>query len=85
MVDPSVSYAPVANDQARLFESEDEVPTDYQPVAIFHAEGADNWTDQSDMLEKLREEARTGERWPAPCSAPEQTGSDVQSRSHGTS
>lgn len=57
MVDPSVSYAPVPNDQVRLFESEDEVPTEYERVAIFHAEGADNWTDQSDMLEKLREEA----------------------------
>lgn len=57
MVDPSVSYAPVPNDQVRLFESEDEVPTDFDRVAIFHAEGADDWTDQSDMLEKLREEA----------------------------
>jgi hypothetical protein len=42
MVDPSATYEPVPSDQVRLFESEDEVPTDFKRVAIFHAEGADN-------------------------------------------
>lgn len=56
-VDPSASYAPVPADEVRIFENEDEIPTSYEKVAIFHAEGTDSWTDQSDMLEKIREEA----------------------------
>lgn len=51
------SSAPVPASQVYVYFQEDELPADCQRVAILNAEGADGWTNESQMFDKLREEA----------------------------
>lgn len=54
---PDLTYDPVPKDQVRIFQSEDEVPEPYQKLALFNASGSDSFTDESDLYDKMREEA----------------------------
>ena len=56
-VSPGRSFSPVPKDRVRIFQAEDDVPGEYTEVAILHASGQENWTDQSDMMNKMREKA----------------------------
>lgn len=56
-MDPSENYAPVPENQVRIFQTEEDVPGEFKKVAIFHAEGSTSSTDQSDMLNTIREKA----------------------------
>lgn len=54
---PGMNYEPVPEDQVRIFQSEDEVPDPYEKLALFNASGSDSFTDESDLYNKMREEA----------------------------
>ena len=56
-LDPRVSYAPVDPYDVVVYLEEGDVPYEYQPIALVHARGDDDWTDQADMIEAMREEA----------------------------
>lgn len=50
---------PVPPDQVYVFlaSAQDELPESCVRVAVLHGSGASDWTDRSDMLDGLREEA----------------------------
>lgn len=56
-VDPGRSFSPVPGDDVRIFQTEEDVPGEHVEVAILHASGQENWTDQSDMMNEMREKA----------------------------
>lgn len=56
-VAPGRSFSPVSNGDVRIFQTEEDVPGYHVEVAILHASGQENWTDQSDMMNKMREKA----------------------------
>jgi hypothetical protein len=51
------SFAPVPKNDVYVFLPEDEVPPDCQRVALLSASGEEDLTDESDMIDKMREEA----------------------------
>lgn len=57
VLDPARQFAPVPRDSVRIFTSEDRIPGDYLEVALLFAEGDENWTSPSDMLNEMREKA----------------------------
>ncbi len=56
-LDPSASYAPVNPHDVVIYLEERDVPYEYEPIALVHARGDDDWTDEADMIEAMREEA----------------------------
>lgn len=56
-LNPSANYAPVVEDEVRIFQSEDEVPEPFVKLALFNASGSDMYTDESDLYNKMREKA----------------------------
>lgn len=56
-LDPSAKYAPVQKDQVRIFQGGSEVPEPWVKIALFNASGSHNFTDESDLYNKMREEA----------------------------
>ncbi len=53
-------YAPVSEDQVRVFFSEDELKEkgyEYERVALLFAQAPAEWTSQSAVVKKLRKEA----------------------------
>lgn len=51
------SFAPVPKLDVYVFLLEDEVPEDCERVALLSASGEVDWTDESQMIDKMREEA----------------------------
>lgn len=51
------SATPVAETDVEVFLAGDEVPASCERVAILHASGDEDFTDESDIINKLREEA----------------------------
>lgn len=57
MLDPMAAYAPVYPDEVRIFLSPRDVPFEYVEIALVHADGDDDWHDEADVVEAIREEA----------------------------
>ena len=57
LLDPSMSYRPVDPYDVVIYLDERDVPYEYEPIALVHARGDDDWTDEGDMIEAMREEA----------------------------
>jgi hypothetical protein len=51
------SHSPVARDDVYVFIAGDSIPESCQRVALLHASGAEDFTEEGDMIDKLREEA----------------------------
>lgn len=51
------TYPPVAPETVQVFAAEADVPGDFERIAIIYAEGSSEWTNQSNMVEKMRREA----------------------------
>lgn len=51
------STNPVPQDEVHVFLPRDEIPSTCQRVAILNASGDESFTDESQMIQKLREEA----------------------------
>lgn len=51
------TYPPVHEDDVVIYISEDDIPADWKPIAIIHAQGEAQWTRESQMLRKARERA----------------------------
>lgn len=51
------SAYPVAQPDVYVFLPGDEIPESCERVALLHASGPQDWTNESQMLDKLREEA----------------------------
>ena len=49
--------SPVLEREVYIYLADDELPEDCERVAILHGSGTQDWTDETDMLNKLREEA----------------------------
>ncbi len=56
-LDPSARYAPVDPYDVIVYVQETDVPYEFEPIALVHARGDDDWTDESDLIEAMREEA----------------------------
>lgn len=54
-LDPSKEYAPVPEDQVRIFLDDDRVPTAYLNVALVYAEASTEWRDESDLMGRMRQ------------------------------
>jgi hypothetical protein len=59
VLDPSFQSAPVPKEEVDVLLASfgDEIPGDCTRVAILHASGPEDWTEEGDMIEKLRDEA----------------------------
>ena len=57
MLDPAKQYAPVPENQVRIFPSWAEVPASCEQVALIHAQGDVDATDKAQMLEAARRRA----------------------------
>ena len=57
LLDPSRSYRPVDPYDVVIYLDERDVPYEYEAIALVHARGDDDWTDEGDMIEAMREEA----------------------------
>ena len=55
-LDPTARYAPVDPYDVIVYVQETDVPYEFEPIALVHARGNDDWTDESDMIEAMREE-----------------------------
>jgi len=51
------SHSPVARDDVYVFIAGDTIPESCQRVALLHASGDEDLTEEGDMIDKLREEA----------------------------
>jgi hypothetical protein len=51
------SHSPVARDDVYVFIAGDAIPESCQRVALLHASGDEDLTEEGDMIDKLREEA----------------------------
>ncbi len=40
-----------------IYLDEHDVPYEYEAIALVHARGDDDWTDEGDMIQAMREEA----------------------------
>lgn len=57
MLNPSRTYAPVPENEVRIYTSEERVPDGCERVALIHAEGDASTTNQSQMLNAARRRA----------------------------
>ena len=57
LLDPSRSYRPVDPYDVVIYLDEHDVPYEYEAIALVHARGDDDWTDEGDMIQAMREEA----------------------------
>ena len=57
MLDPRAHYPPVAPEDVVVYLTEQDVPYEYEAIALVHAKGDHEWTDERDMIEAMRERA----------------------------
>ncbi len=50
-------YPPIEPDDVVIYMSEDDIPGDYEKVAIIHAQGETDFTNESQMLKAMRKRA----------------------------
>ena len=48
--------APVPSNEVQVYFADDSIP-DHERIAILNASGSDSWTNESQMIDRLREEA----------------------------
>ncbi len=51
------TYPPVNEDNVVIYLHEDDIPGEWKPIAIIHAQGEAQWTRESQMLRKARKRA----------------------------
>lgn len=51
------TYPPVHEDDVIIYLNEEDIPADWKPIAIIHAQGEAQWTNESQMLRKARKRA----------------------------
>jgi hypothetical protein len=51
------SSMPVPEESVQVFLANDQIPESCERVAILHASGEEDWTDEGQMIDKLRSEA----------------------------
>ena len=51
------TYPPVNEDNVVIYLHEDDIPAEWKPIAIIHAQGEAQWTRESQMLRKARKRA----------------------------
>ncbi len=51
------SGSPVPKDSVYVYLANDTIPNSCERVAILHASGEQDWTDEGDMIDELRSEA----------------------------
>ena len=51
------SSSPVPKESVYVYLANDTIPNDCERVAILHASGEQDWTDEGDMIDELRSEA----------------------------
>lgn len=51
------TYPPVHEDDVIIYLNEDDIASDWKPIAIIHAQGEAQWTNESQMLRKARKRA----------------------------
>ena len=47
----------IAAERVAIYRAPEQVPGDYEEVALLHASGSQQWSSESEMMRKLREEA----------------------------
>jgi hypothetical protein len=47
----------IAAERVSIYRAPEQVPGDYEEVALLHATGSLQWSSESEMMRKLREEA----------------------------
>jgi hypothetical protein len=57
LLDPSARFAPVPWQEVRVFLDRSDVPYEYEEFALVHANGDEEWTNEADLIEAIREEA----------------------------
>jgi len=57
LLDPNGYYAPVPASEVRIFLAPEDVPYEYQDIALVHADADEDWTNEADLVEAIREEA----------------------------
>ena len=51
------TYPPVHEDEVVIYLNEDNIAADWKPIAIIHAQGEAQWTNENQMLRKARKRA----------------------------
>jgi hypothetical protein len=57
LIDPSVQLARTCKTAIKLYTTPDRVGKPYREVAVLHAKGESNWSDEGDMIESMRDKA----------------------------
>jgi hypothetical protein len=57
LLDPSAHYAPTPWQEVRVYLDESDVPWDFEEIALVHANADEEWTNEADLIEAIREEA----------------------------
>ena len=57
MLDPSLYFAPVDPYDVVIYLEASDVPYEYEAIALVHATGHHEWTNQADLIEAMREKA----------------------------
>jgi hypothetical protein len=52
-----VDHPVIAAERVAIYRAPEQVPGDYEEVALLHASGSQQWSSESEMMRKLREEA----------------------------
>ena len=57
LLDPRVQYAPVSPGEVVIYLTEEDVPYEYEAIALVHAKGEHEVIDEAEMVEAMREKA----------------------------
>ena len=54
---PAQNRPPVPADQVVVYRTADQVPRDYEEIALLNAEGSTTWTNEANMIEAMKKKA----------------------------
>ena len=54
---PAQNRPPVPADQVVVYRTADQVPGDYEEIALLNAEGSTTWTNEANMIEAMKNKA----------------------------
>lgn len=57
LLDPTARFAPVPWQEVQVYLHESDVPYEYEEFALVHANGDEEWTNEAELVEAIREEA----------------------------
>jgi hypothetical protein len=57
LLDTSVHYTPVCKEGVIFYSTRDKAPATYKEVALLNSKGASGWTNESQLVESMRNEA----------------------------